>query len=296
MLLSGKTLAQQTKSILIEQKKQYFWDRKVYVAIVFLWENNPSQVYVNSKIRYAQELWIECTLFGQDRNNISKEELFSLIYQLNEDQDCIGIIVQLPLPDHLQAEKDTICAAVHPLKDIDGLGWILCWWNQLGLVSFQPATAKAVLDLRDFYALGAMKGLRIHVIGQSNVVWKPLAIECLKRWAIVQTFTDVDSRADIANSCQNADVIISATGVIHLVDTSFINSNKEQIIIDVGYGFLEGKAVGDVKFDEVSLFVKAISPVPGGIWPLTVASLFSNIFVLQEQKEIIETLWKNLVW
>ena len=87
---------------------------------------------------------------------------------------------------------------------------------------------------------------------------------------------------------------MSCTGAIHLVTKNFINPNGEQIIIDVGYGFLEGKAVGDVKFDEVEPLVKAITPVPGGVWPLTVASLFFNIFVIQEQKKLIEKLRRNV--
>jgi methylenetetrahydrofolate dehydrogenase (NADP+)/methenyltetrahydrofolate cyclohydrolase len=90
------------------------------MAIVFLGENNPSQVYVQSKIRYAQELGIVCKLFGQEEKR-DKAELLSCIHQLNADEACIGIIIQLPLPADLQQEKDSICAAVHPMKDIDGL-------------------------------------------------------------------------------------------------------------------------------------------------------------------------------
>jgi len=100
---------------------------------------------------------------------------------LNQDEDCVGIIIQLPLPEHLKTDKDSICAAVHPTKDIDGLGGVLCGRNQLGLISFQPATAKAVLDLRDYHQLGEKKGLRTTIIGQSNIVGKPLAIEWLQQ-------------------------------------------------------------------------------------------------------------------
>ncbi|GHV22812.1 hypothetical protein FACS189428_5430 [Clostridia bacterium] len=96
-----------------------------------------------------------------------------------------------------------------------------------------------------------MKGLKIAIIGQSNVSGKPLAIACLMRGAEVRTFTDHDSRETIQEWTKKADVIISCTGVIHLITKEFVNPNGEQIIIDVGYGFLEGKATGDVKFDEV---------------------------------------------
>ena len=123
-----------------------------------------------------------------------------------------------------------------------------------------------------------------------NLIGKPLAIEAVKRGAIVQTFTVEDKKALIAEKCRECEIIISCTGAIHLVDASFINKQKDQIIIDAGYGFLNGKATGDVNFEEVAPLVKAITPVPGGIGPLTVASLFGNIFILQEQKDLIQTL------
>jgi methylenetetrahydrofolate dehydrogenase (NADP+)/methenyltetrahydrofolate cyclohydrolase len=107
-----------------------------------------------------------------------------------------------------------------------------------------------------------MKGLQISVIGRSNVVGKPLALECVMRGANVRIFTSEDSSETIAHHTRNSDVIFSTTGAIHLITADFINPNGEQIVIDVGYGFLEGKAVGDVKFDEVEPLVKHITPVP----------------------------------
>lgn len=267
----------------------------MYLAIIFIGVDNPSHVYVNLKRNYAEELGIGCNIFGQGKETLtSATAILTLIQQLNADPNCIGIICQLPLPDTLQAERDEICAAVHPLKDIDGLGGIINGRHQMGLLSFQPATARAVLELWDFYQLGSMKGKKIAIIGQSNVVGKPLAIECVLRGANVSTFTEVDTKKEIATQTKQSDVIISCTGEIHLIDKEFINPNGEQIIIDVGYGFLNGKAVGDVKFDEVEPLVKHITPVPGGIGPLTVVSLFSNVFHLQKQKKLIETLREHL--
>lgn len=163
-------------------------------------------------------------------------------------------------------------------------------WNLQDIITFQPATAKAILDLRDYHQLGSRKGRKIAIIGMGNLIGKPLAIEAVKRGAIVQTFTVEDKKALIAEKCRECEIIISCTGAIHLVDASFINKQKDQIIIDAGYGFLNGKATGDVNFEEVAPLVKAITPVPGGIGPLTVASLFGNIFILQEQKDLIQTL------
>jgi methylenetetrahydrofolate dehydrogenase (NADP+)/methenyltetrahydrofolate cyclohydrolase len=250
---------------------------------------------VNLKKHYAEDLDIGCKIFGQEEETLTTTTaILTLIQQLNADPNCIGIICQLPLPNTLQAEKDKICAAVHPLKDIDGLGGIINGRHQMGLLSFQPATAKAVLELWDFYQLGTMKGKSIAIIGQSNVVGKPLAIECVLRGAKVSTFTEIDTKKEIITQTKQSEVIISCTGKIHLVDKEFINPTGEQIVIDVGYGFLNGKAVGDVKFDEVAPLVKHITPVPGGVGPLTVASLFSNMFHLQQQKKLIETLWEQV--
>jgi methylenetetrahydrofolate dehydrogenase (NADP+)/methenyltetrahydrofolate cyclohydrolase len=121
------------------------------------------------------------------------------------------------------------------------------------------------LELWEYYQLGKMKGMKIAVIGQSNVVGKPLAIECLMRGAEVRVFTDQDHPEQIKQRTKKADVLISCTGVIHLITKEFINPRGEQIVIDVGYGFLEGKAAGDVKFVEVEPLVKHITPVPGGV-------------------------------
>jgi len=110
-----------------------------------------------------------------------------------------------------------------------------------------------------------MRGKKIAIIGNSNVVGKPVSIECLQRGAEIRVFISRDSLSEIASFTRTADMIISCTGKVHLVTKEFINPNGEQIIIDVGYGLLEGKAVGDVNAYEVTPLVKAITPVPGGI-------------------------------
>jgi methylenetetrahydrofolate dehydrogenase (NADP+)/methenyltetrahydrofolate cyclohydrolase len=133
--------------------------------------------------------------------------------------------------------------------------------------------------------------------GQS-AIWglsrKPHIVVIARRNDDVETFTDQDSPDTIAQQTKKADAILSCTGATHLITKDFINPNGEQIVIDIGYGFLNGKAVGDVKFDEVEPLVKHITPVPGGIGPLTVASLFSNMFALQQQKNLIEHIREHL--
>jgi len=174
----------------------------VYLAIVFLGQNPSSQIYVQSKAKYGAEIGIACKIFGQEKEEFSEPEVIEKIKTLNEDQDCVGIIVQLPLPASLEEAKYRICAAVHPLKDLDGLGGIVNGWKQLGVIGFLPATAQAVLSLREHYALGSMKGLKIAVLGQSNVVGKPLAIECVRQGAEVCVFTDQDNKEAIMQYTQ----------------------------------------------------------------------------------------------
>lgn len=150
------------------------------------------------------------------------------------------------------------------------------------MLDFTPATPKAVLWLLDYYNLGNLKGKNVAIIGQSTIVWKPLALECLKRGAIVQCFDIKNTTQEIQNWCQRADLIFSGTGAIHLINEHHLRANKDQIVIDIGYGHLNGKPVGDVDFVAIQNKVAHITPVPGGIGPLTIAALFSNTISLRE--------------
>jgi methylenetetrahydrofolate dehydrogenase (NADP+)/methenyltetrahydrofolate cyclohydrolase len=130
MLLYGKTLAQEIKQQLITQRQQVFGNQKVYVAELFFGENPSIQVYVNLKVKYAEAIGMECKVFGQEKER-NYEEVLLLIKKLNADPQCVGIICQQPLPAHLEPYKEEMCLAVHPLKDIDGLGGIINGRNQI---------------------------------------------------------------------------------------------------------------------------------------------------------------------
>ena len=133
-----------------------------------------------------------------------------------------------------------------------------------------------------------MKGKIVSIIGQSNIVGKPLILECIKRGATVASFTATNSLEEIKTMTQQSDYIISCTGKIHLVDASFLRNDGSQIVVDVGYGHIDGKPAGDVNIDAVKDIVSAYTPVPGGVGPLTVACLFSNVFVLQAYKDVLK--------
>lgn len=300
MLLYGKPIAEKIEAELKAKVQSTFWNTKKFVAILFFWDNHSSAVYVRHKQNFGSRIGLSTLVFGQGQENQSldfpdlnlllqqtkreKNQILSLIHHLNQEEDCVGIIIQLPLPAELQEYKNELLAAISPYKDIDGLSGIMLGKSFFEMVDFTPATPKAVMTLLDYYDLGDVRGKQVAVIGQSTIVGKPLALELLKRGAFVGIFDIRNTSEEIKTFCQNSDYIFSGTGQVHLVNTGFLSSKKEQILIDIGYGHKNGKPVGDIDFEAVKDHVFHITPVPWGIGPLTIASLFSNIFVLWEEK------------
>ncbi len=264
-LLLGTPLAQKIKTKLIIKKSEVFLNSNKYLAILFFGEDPASEVYVRLKQEYAQDIGLQCKIIREYSSNI--------ISKLNKDPDCIWIILQLPLPDILKNLKTELCNAIIPSKDVDGL------WRCPHVL---PATVRWIFELRKFYQLGSFTNRRIVVIGQSNLIGKPLAKECEKQWAKVQTFDINTSPGEIAKACKDTEIIFSCTGDLHFITKDFIQKDKNQIIIDAGFGHINGKATGDVDFEDIAPYVRAITPVPGGVGPLTVASIFLNLFDLQD--------------
>ena len=308
LLLKWKEKSELLKDKYRELRNRYFWNERKYIAILFFWENNPSQVYVKLKKKYAQEIWFDFLVFGQwevsfeevypdllefqKKICFSKNEVIELVNVLNEDERCVGIICQLPLTTELMPYQKEICNAITSLKDMD---WL---WDKLQNFAFKweidflPATAQAVITLRNVYDLWDFKWKIISVIWQSDIVWRPITKYLEIKWADVYPFDANNSIEEIVYWTKKSDVIISCTWALHLVDDKFINEKWNQILIDVWYGFLNWKSTGDVNFEKVKDKVYAISPVPWWVWPITVASLFWNIFTIWEQKEKIKTLSK----
>ena len=306
LLLKWKEKSEWLKSNFRELRAQYFWDEKKFVAVLFFGKSNPSQVYVNLKKKYAQEIWFDCLIFGQWEVWFEKEypdlivyqkkeysdngEVIELVKILNNDERCVGIICQLPLTEELKPYQREICNAITPLKDMDWLWDKLQEWAFEWKIEFLPATAQAVISLWNAYDLWSFEWKVISVIWQSDIVWRPISRYLELKWADVHAFDIRNTPEEIMNQTKESDVIISCTWALHLVDDRFINENINQIIIDVGYGFLDWKSTGDVDFEKVENKVYAISPVPWWVGPMTVASLFGNIFTIRWQKEKIENL------
>lgn len=308
MILEWRQLALDLQAELKGKVKSSFSEQK-YVAIIFLWEDYSSAAYVKHKKLYGETIGLPVIVFGQnqnvdyDRNQAGKFDdvgiyinqkydsigkVMELIRYLNHDDSCVGIIVQLPLPEQFKQYKTQILSAITPIKDVDGLGGVLTGLSSIDLIDFVPATPRAVLYLLDKYNLWDLKWKTVSIIGQSNIVGRPLIIDCIKRWATVASFNQSNSLEEIKKMCKESDYIISCTGKVHLVDESFVRDDKTQIIVDVWYGHKDGNPVGDVILENIKDKVASYTPVPGGIWPLTVACLFYNVFVLQGYKEILK--------
>ena len=308
LLIKWKEKSELLKDTYRELRTQYFWDEKKFVAVLFFGKSNPSQVYVNLKKKYAQEIWFDCLIFWQwekesdekypDLADFQKKEypneneVIKLVEFLNDDERCIGIICQLPLTEELKLYQKEICNTISPLKDMD---WL---WDKLQerafewYIEFLPATPQAVISLWNAYDLWGFEWKVISVIWQSDIVWRPISRYLELKWAEVHTFDIKNTTEEIINQTKESDAIISCTWALHLIDDRFLNKDRNQILIDVWYWFLDGKSTGDIDFEKVKDKVYAISPVPGWVGPMTVASLFGNIFTIWWQKNKIEELSK----
>lgn len=306
LLLKWKEKSDQLKEVYRGLRTQYFWNKKKFIAILFFGKSNPSQVYVNLKKKYAQEIWFDFLIFGQcetwfeeeypdlvdfqKKEYLNRDDIIGLVQKLNTDERCVWIICQLPLTEELAPYQKEICNCITPIKDMD---WL---WDKLQELAFRweidflPATAQAVISLWDAYNLWGFEWKVISVLWQSDIVWLPISKYLKLKWADVYAFDIENTLEEIITQTKKSDVIISCTWALHLIDDRFINEKKNQILIDVGYWFLNGKSTWDVDFEKVRDKVYAISPVPWWVGPITVASLFGNIFTVWRQKEKIENL------
>ena len=286
-ILLWKPVITHIEKQLAQQVTDSGW-RKKYIAIIFLWDNSSSEVYVRMKHKFGERIWLDVRVLREEdiaSSQLSKTSIITTIENLNTDTDCVGIILQLPLPSDLSTFTNEIYAHVAPHKDIDGLGGKIMWYSQLWLIDFLPATAGAVVTILHHYSLHDIKWKKVCIVGQSNLLWKPLAIYMINMGATVYSFNEHSHQESMKELCKASDYIISCTWVVHLINDEFVRNDQSQVVIDVGYGHINGKAVGDVDFHNIVDKVHAITPVPWWIWPLTVAQLFINTMKLYQRHE-----------
>ncbi len=239
------------------------------LAVLLIGEDPASAIYVANKIKACAEVGIRSFSYNLPYT-ITQEQLITLIDELNERQDIHGILIQLPLPKHI--EEQIIIERIKPSKDIDGFHPY-----NLGRLAqrsplLRPCTPKGIMELLHYYHL-SVKGKHAVVIGASNIVGRPMALELLLAGATItlchRLTTSLDRLVAIA------DLVVVATGVIDVIDVDWLN--KDQIIIDVGIHRLEdGTLRGDVDFQKAKEKVAWISPVPGGVGPMTIVTLLEN--------------------
>lgn len=266
-LINGK----QTASDIEEKLKQTIADfpSAPQLAIILVGNDEPSLIYVRNKQIAAAKIGLLSHLYHLDEN-ISETELLKIIQQLNEDGSVNGIIVQLPLPKHLNTNR--IINAISPLKDVDGFHPY-----NTGLLQnneqpyFVAATPLGIMKLIKTI-VPELTGKNVVLIGASLIVGRPLATLLLNQNCTV-TITHAQTQ-NIKELTSKADILVAACGVAKLVKADWIKENS--ILIDVGINRDNGKLCGDIDFDDVKNKALAITPVPGGVGPMTIAMLLSN--------------------
>lgn len=252
-----------------------FWGK--YIAILYLWDNPASATYTRMKQRFAHDVGLSLSIIGQNNEITNYEELISVVEQLAQDDDCIWLMPQLPLPKEYRSYTMDILNRIPVSKDIDGLSWKFLGEYITKEIDFLGATPQAVFTLLDHYAYGNLEWKNITIIWQSNLIGKPLALGVLDRKGSLFSFNSSSDAQAIKRACLQSDIIISATGVIHGLDEEYFRDDKTQIVVDVGRGKKNGKPVGDIKLDYIKDRVAAYTPIPWGVWPLTIANLLMNI-------------------
>lgn len=237
------------------------------LATLVVGENPPSQLYVKLKTKAAKEVGLNAVV-SRLPADVSEIEIIELIKKLNKDPRVDGILVQLPLPSHIS--KKTVLEAVSPAKDVDGFHPINQGKIVFGDELMAPATPKGVVKLIE--SVTGLKGREVAVVSHSTVVGKPLTLMLLNRDATVTVCHEYTK--DLASHTSKADVIVSAAGVPKLIKADMVKEGA--VVIDVGVAKTVDGVCGDVDFDAVKEKASYITPVPGGVGPMTVAMVIEN--------------------
>jgi bifunctional protein folD len=278
-ILDGKKTSLQLQEELAQEvaKIKENGEKIPHLAAILVGENGASMTYVNNKVKACEKIGFQSSLLKLPAT-ISQEDLLQKIYELNENPDIDGFIVQLPLPKHIDEQK--ILLAISPDKDVDGFHPTNFGRMALGLDAFYPATPYGVLELIKRYQIPT-DGKNVVVIGRSDIVGKPMSILLSQKpWNATVTLTHSRTK-NISEITKQADIVIVALGIPRFLKAEMIKEGAT--IIDVGITREEDKnspkgfrIVGDVDFDNVKEKASFITPVPGGVGPMTIAMLMKN--------------------
>lgn len=269
-IIDGRALAKKFRGEIAEKVRELETATKIVpgLAVVLVGDDPASQVYVRSKEKACQEVGIYSVVHRLSAET-STDELLQLIADLNSDSKIHGILVQLPVPRHI--DPAVVIEAIDPSKDVDGFHPISVGRLWTGQPSLRPCTPRGIMEL--IASTGtALSGKHAVVIGRSNIVGKPMAALLL---AANATVTLAHSKTEnLAELAKTADILVVAVGRRQMVKGGWIKPGA--IVIDVGMNRFEGKLYGDVDYDQVSQVAGAITPVPGGVGPMTIAMLLAN--------------------
>ena len=270
VLIDGKKVSGQIRNRLAEEVQEL--NKKTGktpgLATVLVGDDPASAVYVRNKNKICGELGFQS--FEQKLSaDTSEEQLLQLVGELNSNKDIHGILVQLPLPDQIDSEK--ILQAIDPKKDVDGFHPVNVGKLVVGNALLTPCTPTGIIELLDHYDI-EISGKHAVIIGRSNIVGKPVSMLLLQRNA---TITICHSRTqDLEEITRSADIIVAAVGRANFVTEEMVSEGT--VVIDVGINRVDGKLTGDVDFEPVSKKASHITPVPGGVGPMTIALLMEN--------------------
>jgi methylenetetrahydrofolate dehydrogenase (NADP+)/methenyltetrahydrofolate cyclohydrolase len=270
-IISGKELSKTIRQDVKEEvtKLNETYGKVPHLVVVLVGEDPASQSYVKAKKRACEKAGMKSTIIRKE-NTITEDELLNIVEQLNNDKDVHGILVQLPIPKHIDENK--VINAIKQEKDVDGFHPLNVAAIHTGEKGILPATPKGIITMLKSTNQD-IEGKRALVIGRSNIVGKPVSMLLLKENA---TVTIAHSRTkNMKELALQSDIIVAAVGRAHFVTADMVKEGA--IIIDVGVNRTdEGKLVGDVDFENVKDKVSFITPVPGGVGPMTIASLLQN--------------------
>jgi methylenetetrahydrofolate dehydrogenase (NADP+)/methenyltetrahydrofolate cyclohydrolase len=294
-LLDGKLTAETIKDEIAAEVKEIKAEggKTPHLAAILVGNDGGSVTYVTNKVLACEKVGFESTLIRMD-DTVSEEELLAKIEELNNDEEIDGFIVQLPLPKHIDTEK--VLEAVHPGKDVDGFHPINVGRMVANLPAYLPATPAGILQLLERYKIET-NGKHCVVVGRSNIVGSPMSILMAKNTYPGNATVTICHRntVDLAFHTRQADILIAAVGKPEFITADMVKEGA--VVIDVGTTRVEDatrksgyKLKGDVNFDEVAPKCSFITPVPGGVGPLTIAMLLKNTLRAAKQEVYKESV------
>lgn len=278
-IIDGKGFSKKVQQQVKEEHEQlkHKTGKTAGLAVIIVGDNPASQVYVRNKTKACENVGFYSETIELPAS-ISEDELVKEVQKLNENEKIDGILVQLPLPNHINEMK--VINTISPEKDVDGFHSLNVGKMMLGDdTGFLPCTPYGIMQLLEEYKVDVV-GKDVVIVGRSNIVGKPMALILIEKGATVKVCNS--KTKDLSDKIQRADIVIVAVGVPKLVKAKDVKEGA--IVIDVGINRVDGKLCGDVDYDEVIEKASLITPVPGGVGPMTIASLITNTLKAYKKK------------